>query len=67
MKPADRKHILMTDYLNALANSLNPAMLAFKEQIFEDLARLRALCELEGITQKELAAAFEARRKGERK
>ena len=67
MKPSDRQHILITDYLNARADSLNPAMLAYKEQILEDLTRLRALCELEGITQEQLDAAWEARQRGKRK
>jgi hypothetical protein len=67
MKPSDRKHILITDYMHARANSLNPAMIAFKEQILEDMTRLRQLCELEGVTEQQLDAAWEARQRGKRK
>jgi hypothetical protein len=66
MNTIDR-NTLIRRYTSLRIDALNPAMLAFKEQIIEDLARLRALCDLEGITKEELDAAFEAQQRGQRK
>jgi hypothetical protein len=67
MNDIDRKHILITNYMHARANSLNPAMLAYKEQILEDMTRLRQLCELADITQEQLDAMWETRQRGKRR
>jgi hypothetical protein len=36
-------------------------------RITEDMRRIRAMCDMEGITQEELDAAWEAWQRGERK
>jgi hypothetical protein len=66
MNTIDR-NTLIRRYTSLRMDALNPAMLAFKERIIEDLARLRALCDLEGITKEELDAAFETQQRGQRK
>jgi hypothetical protein len=66
MNTIDR-NTLIRRYTSLRMDALNPAMLAFKEQIIEDMALIRAMCDLEGITQKELDAAWERRQRGKRK
>jgi hypothetical protein len=67
MKPSDRRNILITDYMHARDNSLNPAMIAFKEQFINDLVDLKAALAEYNVTEQQLDAAWEARQRGKRK
>jgi len=67
MTHSDRRNHLIAAYMKARANSLNPAMIAFKEQVINDLVELKEALAEYGVTEDQLDAAWEARQRGKRK
>jgi hypothetical protein len=67
MANTDHRNQLIAVYMKARANGNNPAMIAFKERIINDLVELKSALAEYGVTEQQLDAMWEARRKGERK
>jgi hypothetical protein len=67
MANTDHRNQLITAYMKARANGNNPAMIAFRESIINDLVELKGALAEYGVTEQQLDAMWEARRKGERK
>lgn len=67
MKASDRRNHLIAIYMKTRANGLNPAMIAFKEQIIKDLVDLREALAEYNVTEQQLDSMWKARQRGKRK
>jgi hypothetical protein len=62
MTLAAHRNQLIAAYMKARANGNNPAMIAFKDQIINDLAVLKEALAEYGVTEQQLDAAWKRQR-----
>jgi hypothetical protein len=67
MANTDHRNQLIAAYMKARANGNNPAMIAFRESIINDLVELKGALAEYGVTEQQLDAAWEARQRGKRR
>jgi hypothetical protein len=62
MANTDRRNHLIATYMKTRANGINPAMIAFRESIINDLVELKGALAEYGVTEQQLDAAWKRQR-----